>query len=83
MGYLFTLVAVVILVAASVLQPISLAIALIGITMLYVLIGVFTLRASDQTKDESMVTLVSIVLQQLPVLGNIVSAIKGVANKGN
>lgn len=83
MGYLFALVAVVILVAASVLHPISLAIALIGITMLYVLIGVFTLRAADQTKDESMVQLVTIVLQQLPVLGNVVSAIRGIANKGN
>lgn len=81
MGYLFALVAVVILVAASQLPPISLAIALIGITMLYVLIGVFTLRASGQTKDESMVTLVKTVLEQLPVLGNLFSFLKNLTQK--
>lgn len=76
MGYLFALVTVVILVAASKLHPISLAIALIGITLLYVLIGVFTLRASGKTKDKSMVTLVKIVLKQLPVLRRILNIIR-------
>ncbi|OKH11101.1 COR domain-containing protein [[Limnothrix rosea] IAM M-220] len=65
----------VVLTLAKTLTIVQLAIALIGLILVYVTTGVFTLRSSEQLRDTSTVVLIQAVLKQLPLLGNVINSL--------
>ncbi|MHC5675721.1 COR domain-containing protein, partial [Nostoc sp.] len=55
----------------------SLALTIIGTTVLIVLIGVLQLRQDDRLSDENFVKLITMVLEQLPLIGNLIKHFTG------
>ncbi|NJN75231.1 MAG: hypothetical protein HC796_01965 [Synechococcaceae cyanobacterium RL_1_2] len=73
--FLMTSAALIVLVFAQSIPPISVAIPIIAMILLFVVAGVFVLRSTGQLKDASTFTLIQKVLTQLPLFGNIINAL--------
>ncbi|MBC1239955.1 COR domain-containing protein [Nostoc sp. 2RC] len=79
MFYLFVFVVVFCLIAffGGSLQFHYLALAIIGTAIFIVLIGVLQLRQDNRLSEKSFVDLTKMVLEQLPLIGNIIKQFQG------
>ncbi|WP_442948803.1 hypothetical protein [Nostoc sp.] len=62
---------------AGILPIYSLALVIIGTVLFIVIIGVLQLRGDDRLSEKSFVDLIKMVLQQLPLIGNIIKQFQG------
>ena len=79
MFYLFVFVVVFCLIAffGGSLPFHYLALAIIGTAIFIVLIGVLQLRQDDRLSEKYFVDLTKMVLEQLPLIGNIIKQFQG------
>lgn len=50
---------------------------IIGTTLFRIIIGVLQLRQDDRLSEKSFVDLLKMVLEQLPLIGNIIKQLQG------
>ncbi|WP_375466505.1 hypothetical protein [uncultured Nostoc sp.] len=62
---------------AGILPIYSLALVIIGTTLFRIIIGVLQLRQDDRLSKKSFVDLLKMVLEQLPLIGNIIKQLQG------
>ncbi|MEH2339011.1 COR domain-containing protein [Nostoc sp.] len=62
---------------AGILPIYSLALVIIGTVLFIVIIGVLQLRGDDRLSEKSFVVLTKMVLEQLPLIGNIIKQFQG------
>ncbi|MEH2410557.1 COR domain-containing protein [Nostoc sp.] len=62
---------------AGILPIYSLALVIIGTVLFIVIIGVLQLRGDDRLSEKSFVDLIKMVLEQLPLIGNIIKKFQG------
>ena len=79
MFYLFLFVVVfnTIAISAGNLPLYSLIVVVLATSFIIVLLGVLQLRQDERLSDESTVELIKMVLEQLPIIGNLIEKFKG------
>ncbi|MBD2598610.1 leucine-rich repeat domain-containing protein [Nostoc spongiaeforme FACHB-130] len=79
MFYLFIFVVVFCLIAffGSVLPFHYLVLAIIGTAIFIILIGVLQLRQDDRLKEKNFIELIKLVIEQLPLFGNLIKQFQG------